>query len=436
MSSPFPSVTLKRVSAESNDAIPLCLTKILQLKVVVLLNSVLLIHLFTHTLLLSVEIALLAPMLYLMTLSVAALAQRQQKATDHSLGTRFALLVPAHNEEAVLGDFFASLRELSYPDALVEIHLVADNCTDTTADIAREAGAFVYERHNERDRGKGHALRWLLTQLDAAGREYDAYVIIDADSQVSPNFLNEMNAQLQAGQQIIQSQYRVQNSQEAWTAGLRSVAFALFNHLRPLGRTALGWSSGLKGTGMCFSAEVVRRFGWKSFSLTEDVEYHVELVKAGLRVAYAPTAIVWSAMPTSLKQAQSQQMRWERGRLELVRRHVPHLLWQTLRTGNTALFDAAMEIVTPPLSVLVGLILLCAVSAFLLPSYLGMLLALALLAELTTYVLIGLWLAHLPLAAYRSLLFAPAYIVWKLWLYLAALVSPGERRWIRTSRQS
>lgn len=395
-----------------------------------------LLYVLTHTLLLSIEIALLAPMLYLMTLSVAALAQRQQGSTDQALDTRFALLIPAHDEEDVLGDLFASLSALSYPTAQVEVHLVADNCTDTTAAIAREAGAFVYERHNTTELGKGYALRWLLAQLQATGRKYDAYVIIDADSQVSPNFLNEMNAQLQAGQQIIQSQYRVQNSQEAWTAGLRSVAFALFNHLRPLGRTALGWSSGLKGTGMCFSAEVVERFGWKSFSLTEDVEYHVELVKAGLRVAYAPTAIVWSAMPTSLKQSQSQQMRWERGRLELVRRHVPRLLWQTLRTGNTALFDAAMEILTPPLSALVGLIVLCAVSAFLLPSYLGMWLALVLLAELAAYVLIGLRLARLPLAAYRSLLFAPAYIIWKLWLYLAALASPGERRWVRTSRQS
>jgi cellulose synthase/poly-beta-1,6-N-acetylglucosamine synthase-like glycosyltransferase len=394
-----------------------------------------LVYVFTHALLLSVEIALLAPMLYLMTLSVAALAQRQQHSTDQTPDTRFALLVPAHNEEAVLSDLFVSLRDLSYPATLVEVHLVADNCTDTTAAIAREAGAFVYERDNETELGKGHALRWLLAQLEATGREYDAYVIIDADSQVSPNFLDEMHAQLQAGQQIIQSQYRVQNSQEAWTAGLRSVAFALFNHLRPLGRTALGWSSGLKGTGMCFSRDVVQRFGWKSFSLTEDVEYHVELVKAGLRVAYAPTAITWSAMPTSLKQAQSQQMRWERGRLELVRRHVPHLLWQTLHTGNTALFDAAMEIITPPLSALVGLIVLCTASAILLPSYLGMLLALALLSALATYVLIGLRLAHLPLAAYRSLLFAPAYIAWKLWLYLAALVSPGERRWIRTSRE-
>jgi cellulose synthase/poly-beta-1,6-N-acetylglucosamine synthase-like glycosyltransferase len=243
-----------------------------------------------------------------------------------------------------------------------------------------------------------------------------------------------MDAQLQAGQSIIQSHYRVKNAQESWTSGLRSVAFALFNHLRPLGRTTLGWSAGLKGTGMCFSASVVRQFGWESFSLTEDVEYHVRLVMAGLRVVYAPTAIIWSAMPTSLKQSQTQQMRWERGRLALVRRHVPPLLWATLRTGNLALFDAAMEILVPPLSVLAGLIFCCCVGAFVLPSHVGLWLGLALLAALLLYIFIGLRLARLPLAAYRSLLFVPAYIVWKLWVYVAALVSAGDRRWVRTTR--
>jgi 1,2-diacylglycerol 3-beta-glucosyltransferase len=328
----------------------------------------------------------------------------------------------------------ASLRQLDYPPALMDVQVVADNCTDATAAIAREAGVSVYERYDESKIGKGHALRWLLGQVEATGRTYDAYVVMDADTEVSPNFLQVMDAQLQAGQSIIQSQYRVQNGHESWTSGLRSVAFALFNHLRPLGRTALGWSSGLKGTGMCFKASVVQQFGWDSFSLTEDVEYHVRLVTAGLRVAYAPEAIIWSAMPTSLKQSQSQQMRWERGRLELVSRHVPHLLWGTLRTRNMALFDAAMEILVPPLSVVVSLVLCCGVGAFLLPSSLGIRLGAALLFGLLLYVLTGLRLARLPLAAYRSMLFAPAYIAWKLWVYIVALVPAGNRRWVRTSR--
>ncbi|HLW00793.1 MAG TPA: glycosyltransferase family 2 protein [Ktedonobacterales bacterium] len=388
-----------------------------------------------HIVLLTVEAALVVPMLYLTTLSIAALSQRsRRKARTAASLTRFALLIPAHNEEAVLGALFASLRQLDYPSALMDIHVVADNCTDATASIAREAGVFVYERENTSEVGKGYALRWLLGQVEATGHQYDAYVVIDADSEVSSNFLQVMNARLQAGQSIIQSQYRVKNSQESWTSGLRSVAFALFNHLRPLGRSALGWSCGLKGTGMCFSARVLQEFGWESFSLTEDVEYHVRLVAAGWRVVYAPMAIIWSAMPTSLKQSQSQQMRWERGRLDMVRRHVPRLLWGTLRTGNIALFDVAMEILLPPLSVLAGLVFCCCVGAILLPSYFGIRLGLALLVGLLLYIGIGLRLARLPLAAYRSLLFAPAYIAWKLWVYAVALVSAGDRRWVRTSR--
>ena len=393
------------------------------------------IALLLHILLLTVEVVLLGPMLYLILLSIAALTQRpNQKVNNSKPVTRFALLIPAHNEEAVLGTTLASLHELDYPSGLVEAHVVADNCTDATAAIAREASVFVHERQNAIETGKGYALRWLLDQIQATGRQYDAYVVIDADTTVSPHFLQVMDTQLQAGQSIIQSQYRVQNSHEGWTAGLRSIAFALFNHLRPLGRTALNWSSGLKGTGMCFSASVVQQFGWESFSLTEDVEYHVRLVTAGLRVAYAPAAIIWSAMPTSLQQSQSQQMRWERGRLALIRRHVPRLLWGTIRTGNMALFDAAMEIVVPPLSVLVGLVICCCVVALLLPSSLGITLGVALMVGLLFYVLVGLRLARLPLAAYRSLLFAPAYIIWKLWVYAVALVSSGDRRWVRTSR--
>jgi cellulose synthase/poly-beta-1,6-N-acetylglucosamine synthase-like glycosyltransferase len=393
------------------------------------------IELLLRILLLSVEIALAVPMLYLVILSVAALSRRPQAlGRAGKPATHFALLIPAHNEEKVLGTLFASLHALDYPPDLVDVHLVADNCTDATAALAREAHAFVYERQDTSEQGKGYALSWLLDQLEAAGREYDAYVVIDADSEVSPNFLQVMDAQLQAGHALIQGCYRVQNGEEAWTAGLRAVAFALFNHLRPLGRSALGWSCGLKGTGMCFSRAVVKQFPWKSFSLTEDIEQHVALLQAGLPIAYAPAAIVWSAMPTSLKQAQSQQMRWERGRLALVRRRVPQLMWQSLRTRNAALFDAAMEILVPPLSVLAGLIICCGAAAVLLHSQAAFGLWLALLIGLGAYVLIGLRLAHLSRAAYYSLLFAPAYIVWKLWIYGVALVSAGDRRWVRTSR--
>ncbi len=391
--------------------------------------------LLLHMLLVSLEVALLVPLLYLLLLSIAALVQRPERHAAALLPTtRFALLVPAHNEEAVIGALFESLRAQTYPAALTTVHVVADNCSDATAALAREADAQVYERQDATELGKGYALRWLLNQLEATDHAADAYVFIDADSTLSPNFLSAMDARLQAGEQVLQSQYRVQNSQEAWTAGLRAVAFALFNHVRPLGRQRLGWSCGLKGTGMCFRQSVIKRFGWNRFSLTEDMEYHSDLISAGLRVAYVPEAVLWSAMPTSLKQARSQQMRWEQGRLFLVRRHVPRLLWSALRSRNSSLLDAALEILTPPLSALAGLVVVCAASALLLSSRLGLVLALCLVAGLSAHVLVGLRLARLSRAAYRSLLFAPVFILWKFWVYLVALLASTERRWVRTSR--
>jgi hypothetical protein len=139
-------------------------------------------------------------------------------------------------------------------------------------------------------------------------------------------------------------------------------------------------------------------------------------------------------MPTSLKQARSQQMRWEQGRLFLVRRRVPRLVWNTLRTRNGSLLDAALEIMTPPLSALAGLVLVCAVGAGLLSSHLGLALAVFLLAGLSLHVLVGLRLARLSRSAYRSLLFVPVFILWKFWVYLVALIAPVNRRWVRTSR--
>src|SRR5262249_35581045 len=151
-------------------------------------------------------------------------------------------------------------------------------------------------------RAKGYALQWLLQRLADDGRTFDAYVIVDADSSLSPEFLRQMAVELARGAPVIQARYLVRNPNESWASGLRAVAFTLFNHVRPLGRLRLGWSAGLKGNGMCFRSDVLDRFGWGAASLTEDVEFHARLLQAGLRVTYAPQALVTAEMPTGLRQ--------------------------------------------------------------------------------------------------------------------------------------
>lgn len=390
------------------------------------------------------EVALALPLLYLALLSVAALSRARRGSQDRVQApagtiprTRFALLVPAHDEEPVIGELLGSIGGLDYPEALRAVHVVADNCTDRTAAVVRGAGlagVTVWERHKPLLGGKGHALRWLLEQLEASEQVYDAYVVVDADSQLSPTFLTQMAAGMAHGAEALQARYRVANESGAWTAGLRAVAFALFNHLRPLGRLALGWSAGLKGNGMCFSRSVIERFGWGSYTLAEDAEYHLSLIDHGLRVRYVPEAVVISAMPTTLRQARSQQQRWERGRLILARAHGPSLVRGALRQRDLARLDAIVEVCLPPISLLAGLLALVTISALALRWLPGIEGALALVALFALHAVAGMALAGLAPRAYLSLLYAPWYVLWKIGVYAGAAVRRGEARWVRTDR--
>src|SRR5260370_20839711 len=253
-----------------------------------------------------------------------------------------AILIRAHDEEAVIALAIQSCRALDYPAERFAAIVVADNCDDATAPAARRAGALVFERRSVGERAKGYALRWLLERLEAEGRCFDGYLIVDADSQLSPNVLREMAAALAGGALVAQAQYRVLNGDDAWTAGLRAVAIALFNHLRPLGRTCFGWSAGLKGNGMCFSRAVFERVGWGSYSLAEDAEYHIQRTSACMRVAYVRAALGSAALPVSLGQAGTRRGRWGAGGIDLARARVGPLGRGVRRTGSLARLDGAM----------------------------------------------------------------------------------------------
>ncbi len=373
---------------------------------------------------------------YLLALTVAAaLAPRRTPPRPGQPDHRFLVLVPAHNEEKLLPDLLTSLQALEYPPALYEVHVVADNCTDHTANLARQAGAVVHERHDDALRGKGYALQWLVERLAPAVDGRDAAVILDADSVVSADFLRVMDTRLLRGERAIQGYYAVRSPDRSWPVGLRYAALAAIHYLRPLGRSLLGGSAGLKGNGMVLAWDLVRRFHW-SAALTEDIEFHLGLLLAGERVTFAPDAIVWAEMPVSLAGAQSQNVRWERGRLEMVRRYVPRLLQQAWRRRSFALFDAAVEQIMPPFSILVAATVLALAAALLLGSRVGAVLGAALLLGEAAYILTGLILARAPWRVYLALLLAPVFVVWKVWLYLRVLLGRDRQGWLRTARNT
>lgn len=386
------------------------------------------------TLLIAGELGLAAIVSYLLLLTAAAFAARRSTAPRQGNPTsRFVIMVPAHNEERLLPELLLNLRQLDYPPELYTVHVVADNCTDRTAELGRQAGAIVHERTDRELRGKGYALEWLLRRIWELEVPHDAVLILDADSVVSPNFLRVMDARLARGERVIQGYYAVRQPDGAWSAGLRAVALIVLHYLRPQGRMVLGGSTGLKGNGMVFAAEILRKHRW-SASLTEDIEYHMELILAGERATFAPDAVVWAEMPDSLRAAQSQNERWERGRMEMIRRFVPRLLRESWQRRSFLLFDAAVEQLIPPFSVVTGASVGVALAALALRSPVGVALAAYVVVGQAIYIFTGLALARAPWPVYRSLLFAPAFVIWKVWLYLRLLLGIKPRSWVRTAR--
>ncbi len=359
---------------------------------------------------------------------------------------RFAILVPAHNEELLLPQLLGSLRALNYPAANYAIFIVADNCTDRTAQVGRAAGAVVYERTNAEQRGKGYALQWLQARLQEDEVAYDAAVILDADSVVSANFLAVMNAQLQGGARAVQAYYAVLEdaapAHQSWGADLRAAALTVLHYLRPQGRMVAGASVGLKGNGMVFHRDLLRDHAWSS-SVTEDIEYHMTLLLAGERVVFAPDAVVRAEMPASLAAAKSQNVRWEQGRVEMARRYLPKLLRAALTPAapsRLALLDAAVEHVIPPFSILAAASLLyslLALAVFFVTGGAGpLLLAIFVLLGQAVYLLVGMTLARASRRIFLALLYAPLFLVWKVWLYVRVLLKLDRQGWVRTARNA
>lgn len=358
--------------------------------------------------------------------------------------TRFAILIPAHDEELVLGACLASLAELDYPADAYTVHVIADNCTDRTAEIGRAHGATVLVRQDSERCGKGFALAWAVQRLGDPAESaclVDAIVVLDADTVAAPNLLAAFDAGLARGERVLQARYHVLNTMESWRTRLMACGLALAHVVKPLGRERLGLSDGLKGNGMCFAREVVERVPWSGDSVTEDIEYTLRLCRAGYRVAFVPNTAVWAQMPACAAQSASQRRRWEGGRYRLLASAAPALLLEGVRKRDRILRDRAFDLFAPPFAEMFaipcGLAGLCSVcgSAFgwHWASYTAGGWALVLGLE-ACYLAFGLWIARTPASVALSVLGAPVYILWKFALYGGMAVRRSAEGWKRTER--
>ncbi len=399
-------------------------------------------------LLLAADVLIAVPIVYLDTVTAAALvasARRTTRAAHSSragntrldYAPRFAVVVPAHNEESGLGETLQSLAQLDYPADRYDVVVVADNCTDRTAEVARAAGrVIVYERTDATQRGKGYALSWIFQRLAADGGDYDAFIVIDADSVVSRGYLTAMARAMAQGARAMQSGNTVRNTTASPSTIARWVALTLMNHVRPLGRNALGASSTLNGNGMCLTRDVLSRHPWQAFGLTEDRQYYLTLVQSGERVRYVADAVVLSVMPTTFTQMRSQDVRWGADLPGEARwRTALRLLGAGLRQRSYLRIEAAVEQVTPAFSVLAFACAVVLIAALALRSPVAIAISLALCVGVACYVGSAFYLLRPPAGAYRVLLYAPGFVLWKLWVFLV-LRRRRSSEWVRTARNT
>lgn len=371
---------------------------------------------------------------YLCVLSLAALrtpASPPSCAPDRTTQpARLTLLVPAHNEAHGIHATVTHLLAAARQDARCNVVVIADNCTDATAAMAQAAGAHVLVRQDANARGKGHALQFAFAHLADA----DWFIVVDADSRLDPGFLPALrNAMVQAPA-ALQARYLALEDGSP-RAALAQLAWFGWNLVRPRGRAALGLSAGILGNGFALSRSTLEQVPYLAYSIVEDAEYHLQLVRAGLRVQWVDAACVRAAPAPDRHAAAAQRSRWTGGRWALLRTQWSQLLrdvllGRSMQRGQA--LDLLCDMLLPPLALLVALAALLLVLA---PSLPWASAAGSLLLGVGLHVLCALYVGQAGPRHWLALLRVPAYVVWSLRLLPRGLRSArAGTPWVRTPR--
>lgn len=272
---------------------------------------------------------------------------KKSRAAEAGKLHRYAVLIAARNEEAVIAKLIESIKNQNYPSELIEIFVVADNCTDNTAQKARTAGAYVYERFNRYKIGKGYAIEFLLDRIAEEYPEspFDGYFVFDADNLLDENYIAEMNKSFSNGNRIITSYRNSKNYGSNWISAGTALWFLRESQYLSRSRSLLGVSCAVSGTGFLFHREIIERSGgWKFFLLTEDIEFSIYNVINGERIAYCESAVLYDEQPARFRQSWNQRMRWTKGNMQVCRKYGARLIKSIFKNKSFSSFDMTMTI--------------------------------------------------------------------------------------------
>ena len=289
---------------------------------------------------------------YQIVVSFCSLIKLKDKKLLIEKEHKFMAVVPAHNEETVIRNLVESLVAQDYPKELYDVYVIADNCTDATAEIAKEAGAKVLKRFDEANKTKGHALNWFIKQKIEEDADYDAMCVFDADNIVDKNFLKNMNKKLCQGEEVVQGYRDIKNPTDSWIASGYAIFYWMMHRFYHLARYNLGLSPLLNGTGFMVKFDLLKPHGWQTVTLTEDIEYSLINIAEGRKLGWAVDAIVYDEQPVTFKASWSQRSRWTVGHLQCMKEYTKSLIKGVKEHKTLMNFDGALYLFGIPLMIL------------------------------------------------------------------------------------
>jgi cellulose synthase/poly-beta-1,6-N-acetylglucosamine synthase-like glycosyltransferase len=372
--------------------------------------------------------------LFCLEVALSLVPRRREAAGESADPPRIAVLIPAHNEQVVIARTLGTL--VPTVPAGSRVLVVADNCTDDTAAIARRAGAEAVERSDPLRRGKGFALDFGLEKL--AANPPQAVVFLDADCQVAPDTVRLLGATAVATNRPVQGLNLCDPDPSGGTLqAVSGLAFRFKNLVRTLGLARLAGLCHLTGTGMALPWNLTDRAKVAEGNVVEDMQLGIDLVLAGHRPLFLPEARVDSPLPQQRGAARTQRTRWEHGHLATLLSQTPRLVGMAADERRLDLVWLALDLAIPPLSLLVTLLAIAwwmAALGWLFGASAMPLAALSLLVLMLVAAILAGWHAHCrEQIRLESLLAAPLYAAWKLPIYVAFLLK-RQREWVRTQR--
>lgn len=257
---------------------------------------------------------------------------------------KFAVLVAAHNEEKVIAGIIKSLKAQTYSAHMYDIFVIADNCTDKTAEIARSLGVGVIERFDQTKKGKGYALEYAFDYIFSLDCGYEYAAIFDADNIVDKNFLFYINRKINTGARAVQGYLDSKNPYDSWLTLSYSLWYWINNRLSQLSRDNLRMGARLGGTGLAIDLELIKEFGWGATCLAEDTEFTLKLILSDIKVAWEHSAVVYDEKPIGMDTSWNQRTRWTQGIYDATCRYIGPMLKKAFEEKKTAPFHMVMNV--------------------------------------------------------------------------------------------